>query len=84
MIFIMENIFYLILLILFIFVSNNYDYSSYIATSINKNLFGNTLKSTNSDESVVYINNSEIIIQNSILEKHQEIPQTQKLVISMG
>ena len=69
MIFIMENIFYLILLILFIFASNNYDYSSYIATSINKNLFGNTLKSTNSDESVVYINNSEIIIQNSILEK---------------
>ena len=48
---------------------NSYDYSSYSCTSINENLSGKTLSSTNSDQSVVYITQSGINIINSNLNK---------------
>ena len=48
---------------------NSYDYSSYTATSINQNLNAQTLSSTTSDKSVVYITQSGITIQNSSLKK---------------
>ena len=48
---------------------NSYDYSSYTATSVNQNLNAQTLSSTTSDKSVVYITQSGITIQNSSLKK---------------
>ena len=48
---------------------NSYDYSSYTATSVNQNLNAQTLSSTTSDQSVVYITQSGITIQNSSLKK---------------
>jgi len=48
---------------------NSYDYSSYAATSVNQNLNAQTLSSTTSDQSVVYITQSGITIQNSSLKK---------------
>ena len=48
---------------------NSYDYSSYSFTSINENLSGKTLSSTTSDQSVVYITQSDISISNSNLNK---------------
>ena len=49
--------------------TNSYDYSSYTATSINSNLDGQTLTSTTSDQSVVYITQSGITITSSTLQK---------------
>ena len=48
---------------------NSYDYSSYTATSVNQNLNAQTLSSTTSDKSVVYITQSGITIKNSSLKK---------------
>ena len=48
---------------------NSYDYSSYTATSVNQNLNAQTLSSTTSDQSIVYITQSGITIQNSSLKK---------------
>ena len=48
---------------------NSYDYSSYTATSVNQNLNAQTLSSTTSDKSVVYITKSGITIQNLSLKK---------------
>ena len=48
---------------------NSYDYSSYSSTSTNENLSGKTLSSTTSDQSVVYITQSGITINNSNLNK---------------
>ena len=48
---------------------NSYDYSSCTATSVNQNLNAQTLSSTTSDKSVVYITQSGITIQNSSLKK---------------
>jgi len=48
---------------------NSYDYSSYSSTSINENLSGKTLSSTTSDQSVVYVTQSGITINNSNLNK---------------
>ena len=49
--------------------SNNYDYSSYSAQSINENLSSKSLESTTKDKSVVYITKSGISITNSNLNK---------------
>ena len=49
--------------------SNSYDYSSYKYQSTNQNLDSQTLTSTNSDESVVYITSSSYTISNSNLNK---------------
>ena len=49
--------------------SNNYDYSSYSAQSINENLSSKSLESTTKDQSVVYITKSGISITNSNLNK---------------
>ena len=48
---------------------NSYDYSSYSSTSTNENLSGKTLSSTTSDQSVVYVTQSGITINNSNLNK---------------
>ena len=49
--------------------TNSYDYSSYTATSTNTNLNDQTLTSSTSDQSVVYITQSGITITSSTLEK---------------
>ena len=49
--------------------TNSYDYSSYQATSTNSNLNGQSLSSSTSDQSVVYITQSGITITSSTLEK---------------
>ena len=48
---------------------NNYDYSNYKATSMNENLESKELTSTTEDQSVVYINDTDITIVNSNLIK---------------
>ena len=77
----MKNGFSLILLSLLILRANNnflrflqsstnsYDYSSYSATSIDENLSGQTLTSSTSDQSVVYITTTGKTIENSNLQK---------------
>ena len=49
--------------------SSSYDYSSYTATSTNTNLSGQTISSTISGQSAVYINSTGINIQNSNITK---------------
>ena len=49
--------------------TNTYSYGSYTATSTNSNLSNENLSSSSSDESVVYITNSGIIIKDSTLTK---------------
>jgi hypothetical protein len=49
--------------------TNSYDYSSYSAISTNTNLSSETLTSTTSDQSVVYITSSGITISSSTLQK---------------
>ena len=49
--------------------TNTHDYSSYTATSTNTNLNGQTLTSSTSDQSVVYITQSGITITSSTLQK---------------
>ena len=49
--------------------TNSYDYSSYLATSTNTNLTGQTLSSETQDKSVVYITNPGIEILGSVLTK---------------
>ena len=48
---------------------NSYDYSSYVAISTDTNLDGQTLTSSSSDQSVVYITKSGITITSSTLQK---------------
>ena len=49
--------------------TNNYDYSSYQATSTNENLSSATKQSTSSNQSVVYITKSGVTIDKSTLQK---------------
>ena len=63
-------------LFLFLFIlkltltdSSNYNYSSYSSTSINTNLTNETISSTTSGQSAVYITSSGITIEDSIITK---------------
>ena len=49
--------------------SSSYDYSSYTATSTNTNLSGQTISSTTSGQSAVYITSSGITIENTSITK---------------
>ena len=53
--------------------TSNYDYSSYSATSINTNLSGETITSTTSGESAVYITENGITIEESEIIKSGDI-----------
>ena len=65
----------LLILLIFTFqttiktATNSYDYSSYIATSVDSTLSGAQLTSTTSDQSVVYITQTGISISSSTLTK---------------
>jgi hypothetical protein len=69
----MKNVFILIIYFLLILEgkseNSSYDYDGYDAVSTNTNLSGETLSSTTSGQSVVYITTSGITIQNSNLQK---------------
>ena len=69
----MKNVFTLTIYLLLILKGNSsnssYDYSSYNAVSINTNLSGQTLTSSTSDQSVVYITTSGITINDSTIQK---------------
>ena len=49
--------------------NSSYNYNSYSAVLTNTNLSGQTLSSSNSDESVVYINSTGITIESSTIQK---------------
>ena len=53
--------------------SSSYDYSSYSATSTNTNLSGETISSTTSGQSAVYITQTGITIDNSQISKSGDI-----------
>ena len=69
----MKNFFTLTLYLLLILKgnsdTNSYNYNSYNAVSTNTNLSGQTLASTTSDQSVVYITSSGITISDSTIQK---------------
>ena len=49
--------------------TNSHNYDSYSAVSTNTNLSGQTVESSTADQSAVYITNSGITIENSIIKK---------------
>ena len=68
----MNKKFFLCLILLsqnLVLPNSTYDYTNYKATSTNKILSGETLSSSTSDQSVVYITQSGITIDNSELNK---------------
>ena len=69
----MKNVFIIILYSLLILKGNSsnssHNYSGYNAVSTNTNLSGETLESTTSDQSVVYITSSGITISDSTIKK---------------
>ena len=69
----MKNVFTLTLYLLLILKGNSatssYDYSSYNAVSTNTNLSGETVTSSTSDQSAVYITSSGITINDSTIQK---------------
>ena len=69
----MKNVFTLTLYLLLILKGNSsnssYDYSSYSAISTNTNLSGQTVTSSTSDQSAVYITSSGITINDSTIQK---------------
>ena len=58
--------------------TSNYDYSSYSATSTNTNLSGQTISSTTSGESAVYITENGITIEESEIVKSGDISDDNK------
>ena len=78
----MKNVVFVIIYSFLIFKGNAatslYDYSSYGSTSTNTNLSGQTISSTTSGESAVYITNSGITISDSTIQKSGDISDSQK------
>ena len=73
----MKNVFFIIIYCFLILKGNtsnsSYNYSSYSATSTNANLSGQTVSSTTSGESAVYVTQSGITITNSQISKSGDI-----------
>ena len=78
----MKNVCFLIIYSFLIFkgnaATNSYDSSSYSSTSTNTNLSGQTISSTTSGESAVYITNSGITISDSTIQKSGDISDSKK------